>query len=313
MRKTTLFLSILLVINAGCYRVPDKIEPELSYTVQDRYVQNLPTIFPPLSSSEKGTGWGQEYLIGITFARQLDFYRAITTFKRALILIPQAKEDRILQLNYFILLSYYLGERYHDVIYTFENSQLKQASTSFPAYHDLLILLYESYQEIGDETQARRILEHIKHTYPDTGADLTLSEALREGNIEDLKEITPPNQEIETLIHSYELERKSISKAQSLNAVIPGAGYLYVGQKQSALTAFLLNGLFIAAAVHFFNKKEYAAAIITTSFEAGWYFGGIYGAGEAAKLYNERLYESKACRMLKRDNLFPVLQIQYGF
>ena len=95
--------------------------------------------------------------------------------------------------------------------------------------------------------------------------------------------------------------------------ILPGAGYLYVGQKQSAVTAFLLNGLFIAAAVHFFCKWEIAAGVITTSFEAGWYFGGIYGAGESAKLYNERVYEDLAYPALNRNGLFPVLMLQYGF
>ena len=69
---------------------------------------------------------------------------------------------------------------------------------------------------------------------------------------------------------SYEKEKKSISKAQLLNTFIPGAGYLYVNQKQSAVTAFFLNALFIAATYHFFHKGHTAAGIITLSFESGW-------------------------------------------
>ena len=108
--------------------------------------------------------------------------------------------------------------------------------------------------------------------------------------------------------------RKSRSqKPKTLNAFLPGAGYLYVGQKQSAMTAFLLNGLFIAAAVHFFNHKQYAAGAITLSFETGWYFGGIYGAGESAKLYNERVYERHAYSVLNQEKLFPLLMLRYGF
>ncbi len=100
---------------------------------------------------------------------------------------------------------------------------------------------------------------------------------------------------------------------QLLNALIPGAGYLYIGQKKSALTAFLLNGLFIAAAYQFFHHRHVAAGIITTGFEAGWYFGGIYGAGEEAKYYNERLFEKNAATVLNDYKLFPALMMQYAF
>ena len=35
--------------------------------------------------------------------------------------------------------------------------------------------------------------------------------------------------------------KKVIGTAQALNALMPGAGYLYLGQKQSATTAFFLR------------------------------------------------------------------------
>ena len=73
------------------------------------------------------------------------------------------------------------------------------------------------------------------------------------------------------------------------------------------------NGLFIAAAVHCFQHNHLAAGIIFTSFEAGWYFGGIYGAGEEAKTYNERLYEKKITPLMNQKGLFPVFMLQYGF
>ena len=108
-------------------------------------------------------------------------------------------------------------------------------------------------------------------------------------------------------------KKKSVSRAQTYNAILPGAGFLYVGQKQSALTSFLLNGLFIWASIHFYSKGNYAAGAVFTSLETGWYFGGIYGAGESAKLYNERLYEKEAYPILNSGGFFPVLMLRYGF
>ena len=103
-------------------------------------------------------------------------------------------------------------------------------------------------------------------------------------------------------------------KSGRLKVLYPrGAGYFYLGQKQSGITALLLNGLFIGASVYFFEDGNIPAGIIFTSFEAGWYFGGIYGAGLEAKYYNERLYESMATPMMHRERLFPILMLNYAF
>lgn len=311
-----IFCIVALLGTTSCYRVPRKLEPELTYAAQDSYIRSLPPPFPPLTLSERKTAWGQEYMIGLAFAEDLDLYRAISTLKRAEILIPKTNTPRLEEIQYLIVLSYYLGKRYEDAIYVFEHSDLKEVTHHFSAYHDLLLILYESYRENNEPQKAEYIYELIKERYPKTAEKLELSTALIDGNIDDLrclKKKHPDNVDIELVINNYDRHKKSISKAEWMNAVLPGAGYLYVGQKQSALTAFLINGLFIAAAVHFFHKGNTAAGIITTSFEAGWYFGGIYGAGEAAKLYNERIYEKKAYETLSKEKLFPVLMLQYGF
>lgn len=255
-------------------------------------------------------------MIGLAFAEDLDLYRAISTLKRSEILIPKQNTPRLEEIQYLIVVCYYLGKRYDDAIYVFEHSDLKEVTHHFPAYHDLLLVLFECYRENNAPEKAEYIYELIKERYPKTAEKLELSTALLDGNIEDLRTLKkkhPENVDIDEVINNFELNKKSISKAEMMNAILPGAGYLYVGQKQSALTAFLINGLFIGAAVHFFNKGNTAAGIITTSFEAGWYFGGIYGAGEAAKLYNERIYEKKAYETLSKEKLFPVLMLQYGF
>lgn len=317
-RKLALVLATIcfLVNCTGCYRVPRKLEPQVSYAAQDSYIKSLPSAFPPLTMQERNEPWGQEYKIGMKFAKDLDLYRAISTLKRSEILIPENNIERLQEVQYLIVFCYYLGKKYEDVIDTFQASVLKEVNDSFTAYHDLLLILYESYREQGDAEKADYILTLIKESYPETAKKLLLSTALMEGNISDIEKLAkeyPNHQEIDDVITHYERNKKSIAKAEALNAVVPGAGYWYVGQKQSALTALLLNGLFIAAACHFFHKGQVAAGAITTSIEAGWYFGGIYGAGESAKLYNERVYEDKAYAVLSKERLFPVLMLHYGF
>ncbi len=44
-----------------------------------------------------------------------------------------------------------------------------------------------------------------------------------------------------------------------------------------------------------------------------WYFGGIYGAGLAAKEYNKSLFECSAEETKIENKLFPILMIQTTF
>ena len=310
---TILFASLII---AGCYRVTDKIEPRLSYQVQDQHLAHLHTPFSSLNDEEKISDWGKELIIADAFLKDLDLYRAVSTYKRAEILIGASSLARKTQIQYGILLCYYLGKHYDDAVESVNKSHLANVDKSFPAYHDLLLILYECYHEMNCPEKEECIYELMKKDFPQTAEKLQISRALRAG---DLDQISVINNDLEhpsyldSLLARYNLERKSVATAQTFNALLPGAGYLYLGQKKSALTAFLLNGLFIAAAYEFFHHNHVAAGIITASFEAGWYFGGIYGAGEEAKYFNEKVYERNASRILNEHKLFPVLMMLYAF
>lgn len=297
----------------GCHRVPDDIEPKIDYAIQDRYLQSLPSPFSPLKDSEKAQPWGQEAQIGFALAHELDLYQAITAFKRAQILLPPGEKTRKLEFDYEIFLCYYMGKRYNDVTYTFEHSDLRFADQEFPAFCDLLLILYDSYTKLSHFERAEQIESLIRYYYPEIEKKLLLSQTLLKGNIPALETMREESPTVDTILTQYSEEKKSISTAQWLNTALPGAGYYYVGQKQTALTAFLLNGLFIGATYYFFHQGNIPAGIIFTSFEAGWYFGGIYGAGEEAKYYNERLYERIATPIMNREGLFPVFMIKHAF
>lgn len=304
---------ISLLASTSCYRVQREIEPQINYTVQDRYLKQLPSPFAPLSSSEKGTDWGKEYLIGIHFARSLDLYRAITALRRAEILLPPDHQERLLEIQYEILLCYYLGRRYADVDAAFTQSHLAQAGADFTALHDLLTILYDTYTQLGEKEKTCQILELIKQHYPDTYHTFVLSTALQKADFPAISPFAPSRPYIDHLLAAYNREKKSPRTASFLNALLPGTGYLYLGQRQTGITALLVNGLFIAASVHFFKHGPLAAGIITASFEAGWYFGGIYGGATEAKFYNERLYEKMVTPLMNQERLFPIFQLNYAF
>ncbi len=313
MNKYTL---VLLLCLTACHRVEDKIEPKMSFVVQDRYLKMLPSPFAPLSFAEKEHAWGTEYQIGIAFARQVDLYQAITAFKRAEILVPDSHKERKLEMQYEIFLCYYIGKKYQEALTYFEQSQLPYITEDFPAKHDLFVILYDCYEQLGECAKAEQVLESMKTAYPSTGKKLTISSALTSGNIDTLEQLSleyPSETYLQNILNSYSVQKKSVGKAQALNAILPGAGYLYLGQNQSAITAFLLNGLFITATYYFYHEGNIAAGVIFTSFEAGWYFGGIYGGGEEAKFYNERTYEKIVAPVMNREHLFPILTLKYAF
>lgn len=315
---TTKISTLLLILSlTACYGFGNnRIDPNISYTMSDWQVQSMPSALPPLTEREAETQWGQEYTIGQALAKEFDLYRAVTAFKRAEILVPKDETARKQEIQYCLVLSYYLGHRYEDAIDAFNKSLLTDITRDSPLYSDLLILLYESYGKIGDTDRANHMLVMINEDSEPTADKLAFAKALTEGDIE---EIVPSSYSEETsqqgqeLVKYYDTHSKSARTAQALNAICPGAGYLYVGQKQTAITAFLLNGLCIAASAYFFLDGNIAAGAIMTGFEAGWYFGGIYGAGEAAKTYNERLYEHGAHQVMRQNEAHPVLNIKYAF
>lgn len=304
-----LLLSLFLI---GCYRVPAKIEPQMNYSITNSELKNKTSAFDPLSKEELNQPWAKEMIIAQAFSKECDLYRAVSTYKRAEILIDKDQEDRLRQIEYSIVLCYFLAQKYNDAITTFETSELLHVDKSFPAFCDLLTLLYESYLKTEDHEKATRILELIQKSDSKRENNLALYTAIQDANIPLLsnRDASPV---IKNSLDYYCTNKKSPATAGALNAILPGAGFLYLGQKRSALTALLLNGLFIGATYQFFHKDYVAAGLITLSFECGWYFGGIYGAQEEAKLYNERLYEGLFCSVLNQNKLFPIFMIKHTF
>ena len=315
MTKYTLFLLLLLLL-VNCYRIPEQIEPQIDYRLEESYLQGLTPAFAPISEEEKKEEWEKEYMIALSFAKDLDLYRAVTNFKRAEILLPENKQIRQLEIQYNILLCYYLGKRFQEAMHHFEKSQLQYADRNFPVFHDLLIILYACYSHLQEEEKAKQVLELIGKHFPKSYQKIRLSVALLTADIEEVKEVaqdTPYEEPTTVILSRYEQEKKSIGTAKTLNAFIPGSGYLYLGQKRAAITSFLINGLFIAATYHFFHNRQIAAGVITLSFEMGWYFGGIYGAGLEARYYNERVYEKTVSPFMNHNRLFPIFMIDYAF
>lgn len=309
----SLYLVILLGFISqtfiGCQTNKSVLKPEINLIPAMRNIDCLSSAFEPLSPLELKEDFGKELKIAIGFAKEFDLYRAITSYKRALFLIPRSNIERIRQIEYSIIECYYFGQKYQEVIDTFEVSSLLDVNPSFKAFGQLLVILYDSYLNLNLPEKACRILSIIEKGNSEISNKLKSYIALKKA---DLSQIENLGYKEEFLVPYY-LQTKSVKKARMLNAILPGAGYYYIGQKKSAATAFIVNTLFIAAASQFFNRGYIAAGAITASFEAGWYFGGINGAGLEAHEYNERLYERNAKDFMLKKGFFPILTFETAF
>lgn len=300
----------------GCHPRSHLLEPTVDFVPQEHHVGNLPHAFAPLSKKELATNWGQELFIGDRFAKEFDFYRAITCYKRGLMLMPPDVVERRYEISYNIVQAYYLACKYQEAANNFEASTLVQVPKTFPAFHDLLLMVYDSYIRIGECKKAEILSQAFEKYHPETLQKLKLSYALERGDLYEATTLPVPEELHEKTVEfvtEYCHCAKSVRKAQLLNAVLPGAGYAYVGQKQSAITSFVINTLFIAGAYQFYQRGYWAAGGIMTTLEFGWYFGGINGAGLEAKEWNQRVYEGNARLFMNKNKLFPVFMLEKTF
>lgn len=320
--RITAFLILLLGV-ASC-QPKVELEPGIVYCPPQRLVRQLSSPFVPLSREEKRQDWAKELTLGRGFALETDYYRAITCFKRALFFIGKDLSvlARRAEIEYDIFLAYYLAGKYQESVEILEDSELFFATEQFPAYDELFILLYDAYLKNGQTEKACRILGILSAKEPEIGGNLKLGTALINADFPAIesalesKNIAPPSpvqESVQEFLCTYQAQAKSISKAEMLNALLPGAGYLYVGQKKTALTSFLINALFVAAAWQLFDRGYVAGGLIVSSLEVGWYLGGINGAGIEAREYNQYLYQNLGKELLLKNRLFPILMLEKGF
>ena len=83
-----------------------------------------------------------------------------------------------------------------------------------------------------------------------------------------------------------ELPEKSPVLAGVLSAILPGSGYFYAGRYGDGITAFLINGLFIAGTITGIHGENYAVAGIVGGIGVPFYLGNILGSANAAKKWN---------------------------
>lgn len=93
------------------------------------------------------------------------------------------------------------------------------------------------------------------------------------------------------------------SATASFLSVIPGLGYLYTGHKQTALTAFLINGVLAYATYTSIKNENYGVGALTGVFGLSFYVGNILGSGRSADRYNNSK-RKQILNSLENNNIF---------
>jgi len=98
------------------------------------------------------------------------------------------------------------------------------------------------------------------------------------------------------------LPHKSPALASVLSA-IPGAGYAYIGHRQTAVSSFLLNSVLAYATYGNIKNHNYGMATLTGIFSASFYIANIYGALQSARRFNEQQKKNIVNKLEYKSNL----------
>lgn len=267
------------------------------------FLLSLPSVFSPLHAEDNAillTG-DVQLRIADAFMEQGEYYRAITEYKKYLILFPDSV--RADYASFRIGMAYYKGEEYRDAARSFSSMREKYPESA----HALPARYQEGFSrwKLKEYESARVTFEAIAEDHPESGyAPRALAASSLVALDEDKPEISraalqrfadrypghPGAENVKealSLLDRYQdLPQKSPVLAGFLSAILPGSGYMYAKHYGDGVTAFLINGLFIAGAVTGFHQENYAVGTIVAGVGLPFYFGNIYGSANAARKWN---------------------------
>ena len=276
----------------------------------------------PSLASETGIFLTEEIQLKMAdaFMEEGEYYRAITEYKKFLILFPNAeKTDYVM---YRMGIAYYSGEEYKSSL-----KFLSSVREKFPESKYMPMSTYYeglSYWKLKMYENAKTSFESLAGSYP--GSEIAPSALIASSlvsfeqediiscqyGLEKVVSQYPQNSNSENakkaieLIEQYkDLPEKSRVLAGIMSALIPGSGYVYAEHYGDGATAFLINALFIAGTVTALNQENYAVAAIVGGIGLPFYLGNIYGSANAAKKWNLSVKEEF------RNKIFVTLDLTF--
>lgn len=258
--------------------------------------------------------------LGDAFMADGEYYRAITEYKKYLILFPDGKlhDAALFQTGR----AYYLGLEYDPAVTAFAELRSRFPDSPYSVEAAYLAGVCNARLNRPDKAAAAFEAAAVTKTAPAVAAKARLGRSLVEfergdmaGTRSELQRFLadfPADERsgrVETALtllpQDGELPRKSPLVAGILAAVLPGSGHVYSGHYGDGATALLLNGLFIAGTVVAVCQENYAVAGVVGVIGLPFYIGNIYGGANAASKWN------LAVRKGLRDRLAVTLDYNY--
>ena len=239
--------------------------------------------------------------IADAFMEEGEYYRAVTEYKKFLILFPDsAKADYA---AFEIGMAHFKGEEYGAAARAFLAMREKYPESGYAIQAGYLE--GSSQWKLKNYDRARAALETLVEQHPESEYAppslvaiclAALDENRAEVSRQALKRFMdrysghPGAENVSealTLLDLYQqLPEKSPVLAGVMSAILPGSGYIYAEHYGDAITAFLINGLFIAGTITAIHQENYAVAGIVGGVGLPFYLGNIYGSANAAKKWN---------------------------
>ena len=257
----------------------------------------------PLHAEDRGILFTGDVQLKIAdaFMEEGEYYRAVTEYKKFLILFPESgKADYA---AFQIGMAYFKGEEYGAAGRSFLAMPEKYPASGYAiqaGYYEGI-----SQWRMKNYDRARAALESLVEQHPDSEYAprslvaiclAALDEGKEEVGRQALKRFLDrypghPGEEnvreAAAQIDRYqELPEKSPVLAGVMSAILPGSGYIYAERYGDGITAFLINGLFIAGTIAAIHQENYAVAGIVGGVGLPFYLGNIYGSANAAKKWN---------------------------
>lgn len=230
-----------------------------------------------------------------------EYYRAITEFKKYLILFPESEKCDYVRFR--IGTAYYNGEEYEQAVKVFASLKQKHTETAYSIESNYFEAL--SDWKLNRLEEARSTFRELAHTYPQSeyGPLALAGSALVAVEKED---IAASRNDLTKFIEDYpdhpgwkrvwearnmldrhkDLPRKSEVLAGVMSAILPGSGYIYAGHSKDGITSFLINALAFAGVASAIQNENFAVAGIVAGVGLPFYLGNIYGSANAAKKWN---------------------------
>jgi len=149
---------------------------------------------------------------------------------------------------------------------TFEFKRVYKKTTETELKERAGIMLTFSYLRANNAMQAAEITK-----------DMKARNLLFSGNIEKL---------IQGVSGFASIKSKSPFISGTLSAIVPGSGHFYLSRYRDGLLAFVLNALFIACAVEFFEEGHIAPGVLFSVIETSIYTGTIFSSVSQTHKYN---------------------------